>query len=177
EGRRPQVADTAFLAETATLVGDVVIGNECSIWFGAVLRADLGPIRVDAYTNIQDNCVIHSETAAGTTIGQRVNIGHGAVLHDCVVGNGAVIGMNATLLVACKVGDEALIAAGSVVRENDVVPDRMVAAGIPATVKKELGGKAQEFLERGNKDYLYLIRHYPGGDKLPELDYIPEHLK
>ena len=71
----------------------MVIGDECSIWFGAVLRADLGPIRIGAHTNIQDNCVIHSETAAGTTVGERVTVGHGAVLHDCVVGDGSVIGI------------------------------------------------------------------------------------
>ena len=163
------------MAENATLIGDVVVGDECSIWFGAVLRADLGPIRVGAHTNIQDNCVIHSETAAGTTIGARVTVGHGAVLHDCVVGDGSVIGMKATLLVGCKIGGEALVAAGSVVRENDEVPDRVVVAGVPAKVKKELGGKALEFLERGHKDYLYLLRHYPGGEGLPELDYVPEH--
>ena len=140
-----------------------------------MLRADLGPIRLGAHTNIQDNCVIHSETAAGTTIGERVTVGHGAVLHDCVVGDGSVIGMKSVLLVGCKIGGEALIAAGSVVREKDQVPDRVVAAGVPAKVKKELGGKALEFLERSHKDYLYLLRHYPGGEGLPELDYVPEH--
>ena len=155
----------------------MVIGDECSIWFGAVLRADLGPIRIGAHTNIQDNCVIHSETAAGTTVGERVTVGHGAVLHDCVIGDGSVIGMKSVLLVGCKIGGEALIAAGSVVRENDQVPDRVVVAGVPAKVKKELGGGALEFLERGHKDYLYLLRHYAGGEGLPELDYVPEHLE
>lgn len=165
------------MAENATLIGDVVVGDECSIWFGAVLRADLGPIRIGTHTNIQDNCVIHSETAAGTTVGQRVTVGHGAVLHDCVIGDGSVIGMKSVLLVGCKVGNEALIAAGSVVRENDEVPDRVVAAGVPARVKKELGGNALEFLRRGHKDYLYLLRHYRGDEGLPELDYVPEHLE
>ena len=165
------------MAENATLIGDVVVGDECSIWFGAVLRADLGPIRIGSHTNIQDNCVIHSETAAGTTVGQRVTVGHGAVLHDCVIGDGSVIGMKSVLLVGCKVGNEALIAAGSVVRENDEVPDRVVAAGVPARVKKELGGNALEFLRRGHKDYLYLLRHYRGDEGLPELDYVPEHLE
>ena len=84
--------------------------------------------------------------------------------------------MKAVLLVGCRIGAETVIAAGAVVREKEEIPSRVVAAGVPAKVKKELEGSALEFLERGHKDYLYLIRHYPGGGDLPELDYAPDHL-
>ena len=115
---------------------------------------------------------------AAARLGDNVIVNTGAIVeHDCVIGDGSVIGMKSVLLVGCKVGNEALIAAGSVVRENDEVPDRVVAAGVPARVNKELGGNALEFLRRGHKDYLYLLRHYRGDEGLPELDYVPEHLE
>ena len=132
EGISPTVAESAFLAPTAVLVGDVHVGEGASIWFGAVLRGDLGPIRIGADANVQDNVVIHAETESGTMLEDRVTIGHGAILHDCWIGAASLIGMSAVVLDGARVGPEAIVAAGSVVREGFEVPARMLAAGAPA---------------------------------------------
>jgi carbonic anhydrase/acetyltransferase-like protein (isoleucine patch superfamily) len=160
EGISPRVAETAFLAPTAVLVGDVQVGAGASIWFGAVLRGDLGPIRVGANANVQDNVVIHAETGDGTVLEDRVTIGHGAILHDCWIGASSLIGMNAVVLDGARVGPEAIVAAGSVVREGFVVPSRMLAAGAPATNKKALEGEAARWIERGAEDYVELVARY-----------------
>ena len=106
EGIRPTVADTAFLAPTAVLIGDVHVAGGASIWFGAVLRGDFGPIRIGADANVQDNVVIHAETGNGTVLEDRVTIGHGAILHDCWIGAASLIGMSAVVLDGARVGPE-----------------------------------------------------------------------
>ena len=160
EGRTPKVAATAFVAPTAVLLGDVEVGEGASIWFGAVLRGDLGPIRIGADTNIQDNAVLHAETANGTVLEDRVTIGHGAILHDCWIGRGSLIGMGAVVLDGARVGPEAIVGAGSVVREGFEVPARMLAVGTPAANKKRLEGNAAEWIERGAQDYIDLLKRY-----------------
>ena len=114
-GKRPKVAASAFVAPSAVLIGDVEVGPESSIWFGAVLRGDNGPIRVGARTSIQDNAVVHVSEGGGTFVGDDVTVGHCAVMEDCRIEQHALIGSNATLLNGCTVGEGALIAAGSVV--------------------------------------------------------------
>ncbi len=163
EGRRPQVHESAFLAPTAVLIGDVVIGREASVWFGVVLRADLSAIRIGAYTNIQDNTVIHSDTEDGTVLGELVTVGHGAVLHDTTIGDRCMVGMKATLLHGSKIGAGSLIAAGSVVREGFEVPPGSIAAGIPAKVLKPLEGNAAAWLDRASEGYLELSKRYRSG--------------
>ena len=168
EGIRPTVADTAFLAPTAVLVGDVDVAAGASIWFGAVLRGDLGPIRVGAHANVQDNVVIHAETANGTVLEDRVTIGHGAILHDCWIGATSLIGMSAVVLDGARVGPESIVAAGSVVREGFEVPARTLAAGAPATNKKALEGEAARWIERGVQDYIDLVARYRGNWRVVE---------
>ena len=162
EGIRPTVADTAFLAPTAVLVGDVHVGAGASIWFGAVLRGDFGPIRIGADANVQDNVVIHAETGNGTVLEDRVTIGHGAILHDCWIGRASLIGMSALVLDGARVGPESIVAAGSVVREGFEVPARTLAAGAPAANKKVLEGEAARWIERGAQDYVDLVQRYRG---------------
>ncbi len=152
EGISPTVAATAFVAPTAVLVGDVHVGDGASIWFGAVLRGDLGPIRIGADANVQDNVVIHAETGNGTVLENRVTIGHGAILHDCWIGAASLIGMSAVVLDGARVGPEAIVAAGSVVREGFEVPARTLAAGAPAVNKRSLEGEAARWIERGAQD-------------------------
>jgi carbonic anhydrase/acetyltransferase-like protein (isoleucine patch superfamily) len=160
EGITPTVAETAFLAPTAVLVGDVQIAAGASIWFGAVLRGDLGPIRIGADANVQDNVVIHAETGNGTVLEDRVTIGHGAILHDCWIGRASLVGMNAIVLDGARVGPEAIVAAGSVVREGFEVPSRTLAAGAPAVIKRSLEGEAARWIERGAQDYIDLVQRY-----------------
>lgn len=162
EGRRPRIAKSAFLAPTAVLLGDVEVGENASIWFGAVLRADLAPIRIGPGCNIQDNVVIHSETEQGTFLEDRVTVGHGAILHDCWIGKESLIGMGAILLDRSRVGSRSLVGAGSVLRERFEVPDGMLAVGNPAVNKKMIEGNAAEWVSRGADDYLNLIKRYSG---------------
>lgn len=160
EGRAPRVAASAFVAPTAVLLGDVEIAHGVSIWFGAVLRGDIGPIRVGADSNVQDNVVIHSETGTGTVLADRVTVGHGAVLHDCRIERGSIVGMGAVVLDGARVGPESVVAAGSVVREGFEVPARTLAAGTPAVNRKRLEGNAAQWVERGAQDYIDLVARY-----------------
>ena len=159
-GKRPKIAGSAFVAPTAVLIGDVEVGEEASIWFGAVVRGDNGPIRIGARTSIQDNAVVHVSGSRGTHIADDVTVGHCAVMEDCRIERHALIGSNATLLNGSSVGEGALIAAGSVVGENVAIPRRVVAAGAPATVRKALEGKSAEWIELAAEEYVGLSRFY-----------------
>jgi carbonic anhydrase/acetyltransferase-like protein (isoleucine patch superfamily) len=159
-GKRPKVAASAFIASNAVLIGDVEVGPESSIWFGAVLRGDNGPIRVGARTSIQDNAVLHVSESGSTHVGDDVTVGHCAVMEDCRIERHALIGSNATLLNGCTIGEGALIAAGSVVGQGAAIPARVVAAGAPATVKKALEGDAASWIEISADEYVKLSRFY-----------------
>jgi carbonic anhydrase/acetyltransferase-like protein (isoleucine patch superfamily) len=153
KGKRPQVAADVFLAPSAVLIGDVQVAAGASIWFGAVLRGDFGAIIVGPGSNVQDNVVIHVGEAWPTVLGANVTVGHGAVLEGCTVGDGAVIGMNATVLPHAMIGSEAVVAAGCVVGEGMQVPSRTLAAGVPAKIKKELSGSSLEWVRIAPNDY------------------------
>jgi carbonic anhydrase/acetyltransferase-like protein (isoleucine patch superfamily) len=169
-GYRPRVAPGAYVAPTAVLVGNVVVEDEASIWYGAVLRADHAEngIVIGARTGVQDNAVIHVATERGTTIGRGVTIGHGALLEGCDVEDGALVGMGAIVLNHARVGARALVAAGSVVLERAVIPADTVAAGSPARVKKALEGPARRWIELSADHYVALAARYRaqglGGD-------------
>jgi carbonic anhydrase/acetyltransferase-like protein (isoleucine patch superfamily) len=159
-GRQPRIAADAFVAPNATLIGDVTIEDGASVWFGAVLRADVGSIVVGEGSCVQDNAVVHCAAGLPTTIGRSVTIGHGALLEGCVVGNGAVISMGAIVLQRAYVGERALVAAGAVVREGQEIPPAVVAAGVPAVVKKDLEGPAQEWVAAAAEYYRRLRERY-----------------
>ena len=165
KGHRPKISPKAFIAPTAVLIGDVTVGDEASIWFGAVLRSDENenPIVIGARTSVQDNCVIHSGEAP-TIIEEDVTVGHAAVMEGCLIRRGAIIGMNATLLDHSEIGEESLIAAGSVVVPRTKIPARVLAAGSPAQVKKEISGEALHWIQLGSSTYINLCRNYLGGD-------------
>jgi len=166
EGKRPRVASTAFVAHTAVLLGDVEVAENASIWFGAVLRGDFGPIRIGPGCNVQDNVVIHAETGQGTVLQERVTVGHGAILHDCWIGKDSLIGMGAILLDRSRVGTGSLVGAGSVVKERFEVPDGTLAVGNPAINKKKLEGNSAEWVARGADDYLRLIKRYADSSRV-----------
>jgi carbonic anhydrase/acetyltransferase-like protein (isoleucine patch superfamily) len=161
-GKTPVVHPSAFLAPNAVLVGDVTVGAEASIWFGAVLRGDHAEhgIVVGSRTSVQDNCVVHVGSWAPTVIGEEVTVGHGAKLESCTIGNRSVVGMNAVILQNAIVGEECLVAAGAVVLEGTVVPSRSLVAGVPGRVKKTLEGSAAEWIARGGAHYVSLSRSY-----------------
>ncbi len=161
-GKRPRVADSAFIAPNAVLIGDVTVEEEASIWFGAVLRGDNAEngIVVGAGTSVQDNCVVHVGGWAPTLIGENVTVGHGAKFESCNIGDRSVIGMNAVILQNARVGAECVVAANAVVLEGAHIPDRSLVAGVPGKVKRKLDGSAAEWVGRGGRHYIELARSY-----------------
>lgn len=162
DGYRPVVAETAFVAPTAVLIGNVTVGDDASVWYGAVLRADHGEhgIVIGPGSNVQDNCVIHVSTHRGTGIGRDVTIGHGALLEGCEIADGAVIGMNVVVLEGARVGARSLIAAGSTVLSGTQIPDDMMAAGLPAVVKKATTGMTRWWIEHSAAHYVERAHRY-----------------
>jgi len=159
-GKTPKIGSGVFIAPTATVIGDVELGDGASVWFGAVLRGDEAGIRIGAHTSVQDNVVIHVYEGHDTVIEDHVTIGHGAILEACHVESGALIGMNAVVLDRAKIGRNALIAAGAVVLEDQEIPANVLAAGAPARVKKELAGSSKKWLEVGAAAYVRLTKSY-----------------
>jgi carbonic anhydrase/acetyltransferase-like protein (isoleucine patch superfamily) len=161
-GIHPRIHPTAFIAPGAVVIGNVTVGEEASVWFGAVIRGDEPEheITIGARTSIQDNVVVHVSRQGPTLIGAGVTVGHGAVLESCVVGDGALIGMNAVVLQRATVGESALVAAGAVVGSGSEVPPRTLAAGTPARVKKELEGESLRWVATSAEHYVELSRSY-----------------
>ncbi len=139
EGIAPKLGARVYIAPNATVIGDCVLGEETSIWFGAVLRGDVFPIRIGARSNIQDNAVVHiTASTHATTLGDEVTVGHGAIIHGCTIGNRVLIGMGSIVLDGAQVGDECLIGAGALVTPGTVIPPRSLALGQPARVVRKL---------------------------------------
>ena len=135
-GKTPDVGSAAFVAPNATLAGDVVLAAGSSVWYGAVVRGDTGAIRIGKKQQYPGQRRAAHRAKPGVTIGKNVSIGHSAVVHGCTVGDGALIGMHATVMNGAVVGKNAVVAAGALVLENTVVPDGMVAMGVPAKVRE-----------------------------------------
>ena len=135
----PLIAPTAFIEESAQVIGDVHIGAHSSVWFNAVIRGDVNYIRIGESTNIQDGSVLHVTTELSPlVIGDRVTLGHNVIAHGCTIKDGALIGMGAIVLDKAVIGEQAFVAAGSVVGMDQEVPPRTLVAGIPAKVKREI---------------------------------------
>ncbi|MBI4409350.1 MAG: gamma carbonic anhydrase family protein [Gemmatimonadetes bacterium] len=161
-GVAPRIHPTAFVAPTAVLIGNVEVGEEASIWFGAVLRGDdpTHGIRIGARSSVQDNCVLHVSARGPTVVGEEVTVGHGAVFESCEVRRGALIGMNAVILQGAVIGEEALVAALSVVPEGMQVPPRTLVAGAPARIRKQLAGGSARWIRESARHYVELSRTY-----------------
>lgn len=138
-GKDPSFGMDCWFAETATIIGDVTMGDECSIWYNAVLRGDVNSIRLGNKVNIQDNAMVHCTfERAATTIGNNVSVGHNAIVHGCAIEDHVLIGMGAIVMDHAHIGRGSIIAAGAVVKENTVVPPFTLWAGIPAKFVKKL---------------------------------------
>ena len=149
-GRRPEIPATAYVADSADLIGDVTLGDDASVWFRAVLRGDVHSIRVGARSNVQDGAVLHGmKDKYPVILGDEVTVGHNATLHGCTIENLCLIGMGAIILNNVRVGEGSIIAAGSLLTEGTVVPPRSLFLGAPATLHRKLGD-----------DDLALIRRY-----------------
>jgi carbonic anhydrase/acetyltransferase-like protein (isoleucine patch superfamily) len=159
-GVSPTIGEEVFLAPTAVLVGDVRVGDRANIWFGTVLRGDVSHIEIGPGCSIQDNAVIHCADDLPTIVGEDVVVGHGAMLEGCTIEDGALIGMGAIVLQHARVGAGAMIAAGAVVSERQDIPPGVLAAGVPAQVKKELSGSALAWTGRAAEHYQELREEY-----------------
>ncbi|MGH3276930.1 MAG: gamma carbonic anhydrase family protein [Streptosporangiaceae bacterium] len=166
EGRAPDVSPTAWIAPTATLVGDVRVEDEASIWYGAVLRADFGPIIIRRGANVQDGSVLHGGNDPVTEVGEGATIGHLCVVHGAVIGAEALIGNGSTVLDGAVIGARALVAAGATVAPGMKVPDGMLAVGIPAKVTREVTGSAEQWVARNPAVYRELARRHAAGIRL-----------
>jgi carbonic anhydrase/acetyltransferase-like protein (isoleucine patch superfamily) len=163
EGREPLVSPEAWIAPTATLVGDVRVEAGASIWYGAVLRADFGPIIVRRGANVQDGSVLHGGDDPVTEIGEGATVGHLCVVHGAVIHEEALIGNGATVLDEVIVGRRALVAAGCTVPPGMKIPDGMLAVGVPARIVGEVSGGAQEWVETNPEIYRDLARRHATG--------------
>lgn len=161
----PKIDPTAFIEETATIVGDVVIGPESSVWFHAVVRGDVNIIRIGARTNIQDLSMLHVHGDHPLIIGDEVTVGHAVKLHGCTIKDRCLLGIGAIVLDGAVVGEEALVAAGALVTEGMVVPPRMVALGVPAKVKREVTEEELAWIRRSAANYVGYSETYKKSQK------------
>jgi len=152
EGKAPRIHPTAFIAPTATLIGDVIVEERASVWYGAVLRGDFNQIIVRAGANIQDNSVLHTTPAAPVEVGPGATVGHACVVHSATLGEECLIANGATVLDGAKIGARAMVGAGAVVTPNTEVPPGMLAVGGPARVTRSVAGTPAEFWVRYNPE-------------------------
>jgi carbonic anhydrase/acetyltransferase-like protein (isoleucine patch superfamily) len=163
-GKTPKIAESAFVSEAAYVVGDVEIGEESNVWPGAVIRADFGKITIGRNTSVEDNCVIHSGTpsapAGDVFIGDRVIIGHGAVLNGRKIGDNVLVGMNATVLHDTEIGSNCVIGAACLVGQGMKIPDNSFVVGVPGKIKGQPTPEQLWWTKEGYKEYLELVHQY-----------------
>ena len=160
DGKTPRIGKNVFIAPTATVIGDVKIGDNASIWYGTVLRGDMEPITIGKNTNIQDNCTVHTDYGHPTVIGANVSIGHNAVVHGCVIEENCLVAINAVVLSGAHMARGAILAAGSVLREKDRLEAYTLAAGVPAVAKKVLSEDAARPFQQPVHNYLKLSKKH-----------------
>ncbi|WP_040928510.1 gamma carbonic anhydrase family protein [Nosocomiicoccus massiliensis] len=158
----PKIHDSTFIAQNATIIGDVQIGAHCSVWFGAVIRGDVAPVIIGDYTNIQDQSVLHQSPNMPLTLEDHVTIGHRVTLHSCIVKRGALVGMDSTILDGAVIGENAFVGAGSLVTSNTEIPPKSLAFGRPAKVIRQLTDEDIQEMTRINETYVNHIPHYKG---------------
>jgi carbonic anhydrase/acetyltransferase-like protein (isoleucine patch superfamily) len=162
-GIRPTLGRDVFIADSATVIGDVHLGDEAGVWFGAVLRGDYFPIRVGARTNVQDNAVVHiTADLARTTVGDDVTIGHAAIIHGCTIGHRCLVGMGSIVLDGAVVGDDSFIAAGSLVTPGTVFPPGSFVMGSPARVKRAVTEADRTWIRESAVLYVGYARDFRG---------------
>ncbi|MET9494357.1 gamma carbonic anhydrase family protein [Streptomyces sp. NPDC006552] len=157
-GKDPEVHAEAFTAPTSVVIGEVTLRAGASVWYGAVLRADCGPIELGADSNIQDNCTVHVDPGFPVSVGERVSVGHNAVLHGCTVEDDCLIGMGATVLNGAVIGAGSLVAAQALVPQGMRVPPGSLVAGVPAKVRRELTLEEREGITLNGALYVDLAK-------------------
>lgn len=138
KGKKPNIDKDAFIAETASVLGDVTLGEGSSIWYGAVARGDIAPIIIGKFSNIQDNATVHNETNIPAIVGDYTVVGHNAIIHGCTIGNNCLIGMGSIILNRAVVGDNCIIGAGSLITQGKVIPPNSMVVGTPGKVLRQV---------------------------------------
>ncbi|MBY5929241.1 MULTISPECIES: gamma carbonic anhydrase family protein [Halomonas] len=165
-GASPDIAADAMVMDEATLIGDVQLGADVSVWPGAVLRGDNAPILVGAGSNLQDGCVVHTDPGEPVTIGQRVTIGHLAMLHGCRIGDEVLVGMNATILNAAVIGEQSIVGAGALITSGKHFPPRSLILGSPAKRVRELTEEEVESVKTNAQVYIDKIATYASLERI-----------
>jgi carbonic anhydrase/acetyltransferase-like protein (isoleucine patch superfamily) len=164
DGKTPKIAKSALISEAACIIGDVEIGEDSSVWPGAVIRGDFGKITIGKNTAIEDNCVIHTGSPHSerrdATIGDEVHIGHGAVVNGHKIGNNVLIGMNATILHEAEIGNFCIIGAGCLVGEGMKIPDNSFVVGVPGKIKGRVSPKQSFWVKDAAKSYAKIVKRY-----------------
>jgi carbonic anhydrase/acetyltransferase-like protein (isoleucine patch superfamily) len=164
-GKRPKLDQTVYVASNATIVGDVEVGSEGSIWPNAVIRGDSQTIRIGRRVNIQDNVVIHSQLNIPVIIGDDVTIGHSAILHGCKISNNVLIGMGAIILDGSNISNWVLVGAGTLVTPNTAIPSRSLVLGVPGKVTRQLNDEEIRIIKTNVEEYVDLAKKYKGTEK------------
>ncbi|MHB1757295.1 MAG: gamma carbonic anhydrase family protein [Leptospirillum sp.] len=161
KGILPKIAPSAWIAESAQVIGDTTIGKDSSIWFGAVVRGDVHRIRIGQRTNIQDLSVCHvTRNRFSLTIGSNVTVGHRVILHGCTLGNRILVGMGSIIMDGAVIGDDTIIGAGSLVTEGTIIPSGHLALGSPAKVKRTLTDEEKEWIRQSARHYISYSQNY-----------------
>lgn len=159
-GKQPRIADDAWVAPSADLIGEVELAELVSIWFGAVVRADNTPIRIGARSNLQEGCMLHSDPGFPCTVGADVTVGHHAILHGCTIGDRSLIGMGATVLNGAVIGEDCLVGAGALVTEGKEFAPGQLIVGSPAKAIRQLDDAAKAMLKASAALYAHKQREY-----------------
>lgn len=165
DGIAPQLGSEVWVADSAQVMGNVILGDRASVWFGAVLRGDTETIRVGKNSNVQDGSVLHADIGVPLTIGDNVTIGHQVMLHGCEIGDGSLIGIQAVILNRAKIGKNCIVGAGSVVTEGKVFPDNSLIIGAPAKVVRTLDDTTAQQLAQSAEHYVDNARRFAKGLK------------
>lgn len=164
DGIAPQIdPDVGWIAPTAVLVGDIVVGAEAGIWFGVVARGDIETITIGARTNIQENTVLHTDRDYPLVIGENCTIGHSAIVHGCTIGDNTLIGMGATVLNGARIGKNCLIGANTLITENKVIPDNSMVVGAPGKVIREIDAEGVRNLAASADRYVKNAKRFAAG--------------
>jgi carbonic anhydrase/acetyltransferase-like protein (isoleucine patch superfamily) len=160
KSKSPKISETAFIADSADIIGDVDIGDFSSVWFNAVLRGDRNKIKIGNRTSIQDNVVIHVNREHEVQVGDDVSVGHGAVLHGCRIGSNVVIGMNSTVLNGAEIGKNSIIGANALIPEGKRFPENSLIIGVPGKVTREIKEAEIEDIAKNAEEYVELGKEY-----------------
>jgi carbonic anhydrase/acetyltransferase-like protein (isoleucine patch superfamily) len=166
DGARPEVHPEAWVAPGVVLVGKAVIAARASVWYGAVLRADMDSITLGARSNLQDGTIVHTDYGFPTTIGEGVSVGHRAVLHGCTVADEVLVGMGAVVLNGARIGEGSLIAAGTVILEGAEIPPGSLVAGVPGKVRRQLNDEERDRVRLNAEHYLTLAASHAEATRL-----------